>query len=175
MPNKGPIRRPTMEDEMDVLGIDVGLTGALVLTRGDAIRAWWDMPTLKSGKTKKLVLDVVELARIMHSLRAVDVVVLEEQGAAPGQGLGSTFKLGWQAGVIEGLARGNGMFVQLVRPQVWKAAMRLGSDKAMSRRAAQALFPVTGAKLFDRVKDHGRAEAALIAAYWRLAHARDAA
>lgn len=155
---------------MRVLGIDVGLTGALALVSDETLVGVWDMPVIERGK--KRVLDAEALARWMAGPTWVDAVVLEEQGAAPGQGLGSTFKLGWQAGLIEGLVRASMVPLALVRPNVWKAGMRLSGDKEMSRQAARKLWPAS--KDFERKKDHGRAEAALLARYWILAHAREA-
>jgi crossover junction endodeoxyribonuclease RuvC len=173
LPNKGPIGRLMMEVRMIVVGIDVGLTGALAVVEDSRLVEVMDMPVIDRGKAKKPALDVVALAGLVGKLRWMNAFVIEEQGAAPGQGLGSTFRLGWQAGVIEGLVRGSGLRVELVKPHVWKAGMRLSSDKELSRQAARKLWPE--AKDFERKKDHGRAEAALLARYWILAHARDAA
>jgi len=54
-----------------------------------------------------------------------------------------------------------------VRPVVWKKAFSLGKDKEASRLRAQQLFPAADLR---RKKDHGRAEALLLAWYGR--HAR---
>ena len=52
----------------------------------------------------------------------------------------------------------------LVTPQLWKKAMRLVADKDAARQRAVQLFPER-AEWFRRVKDDGRAEAAMIALY----------
>jgi crossover junction endodeoxyribonuclease RuvC len=52
----------------------------------------------------------------------------------------------------------------MVSPAQWKRAMHLTSDKEQSRARALETFPVC-AHHFARKKDHGRAEAALIALY----------
>jgi crossover junction endodeoxyribonuclease RuvC len=49
-----------------------------------------------------------------------------------------------------------------VSPAVWKRHFKLSADKEASRALALRLFPAT-AEHFSRKKDHGRAEAALIA------------
>ena len=67
--------------------------------------------------------------------------------------------------VILGVLAGNGVATELVRPAVWKKAARIGKDKGSARKAAQERFP-DAADLFARVKDDGRAEAALLAR-WR--------
>ena len=51
----------------------------------------------------------------------------------------------------------------LVSPVKWKRHFALDSDKERSRALAIRLWPGVG--LFSRVKDHNRAEAALIARY----------
>lgn len=152
---------------MRVLGIDVGLTGAVALVEDGRLVWVEDMPTATPERSKKYALDVAAFANLLWSV-PVDAVALEKQSAAPGQGLGSTFKLGWQAGLIEGLARGRGMDVHLIQPGVWKAALRLGSDKGISRVAARKLWPAS--KDFERKKDHGRAEAALLAWWYERVH-----
>jgi crossover junction endodeoxyribonuclease RuvC len=55
--------------------------------------------------------------------------------------------------------------VTFVRPQVWTKALGVGSDKGAHREAACRLFP-TDAEQFARVKDDGRADAALLAHWW---------
>jgi crossover junction endodeoxyribonuclease RuvC len=70
--------------------------------------------------------------------------------------------LGEQYGLVRGMALAMGFRVETVQPSVWKAALRLGSDKDRSREAAMKAWP-GDAVFFGRVRDHGRAEAALIA------------
>jgi len=54
-----------------------------------------------------------------------------------------------------------------VDPSAWKKTMRLSTDKNASRALASQYFP-DSADQWARVKDDGRAEAALIALYgWR--------
>jgi len=54
--------------------------------------------------------------------------------------------------------------VQYVTPSKWKAHFGLTRDKGVSRGMAMQRFPEYAEK-FKRVKDDGRAEAALIALY----------
>jgi hypothetical protein len=55
--------------------------------------------------------------------------------------------------------------VEIVEPSVWKRFWRLpGKDKESARQKALQLFPAAHAAL-ARKKDHGRAEASLIALY----------
>jgi crossover junction endodeoxyribonuclease RuvC len=49
-----------------------------------------------------------------------------------------------------------------VRPAIWKRALGLGKDKEAARLRAMQLFPAADLR---RKKDHGRAEALLLA-WW---------
>ena len=57
-----------------------------------------------------------------------------------------------------------------VRPAIWKRTLGLGKDKEASRLKAIQLFPTADLR---RKKDHGRAEALLLA-YWRQQHRLEA-
>jgi len=67
--------------------------------------------------------------------------------------------------IVEGVALGAGIPVRWVSASKWKRALGLSADKGASRRRATELWPAQSA-MFARVKDDGRAEAALIAYYW---------
>jgi crossover junction endodeoxyribonuclease RuvC len=156
-----------------IVGVDVGLTGAIALVsgkRGERLADVMDMPTKRVGKAKSLELDLEALRYMIGTMRMCsDVMVIEAQSAAPGQGVSSVFKLGEQYVAILGMALAMRFRVEVVRPAVWKAALRLGADKDRSREAAMKAWP-DDAVLFGRVRDHGRAEAALIALWAHRAH-----
>jgi crossover junction endodeoxyribonuclease RuvC len=80
----------------------------------------------------------------------------------PGQGTRSMFTTGYGMGIWVGILATLEFPYTTVRPQVWKRALRLSKDKEASRLRAIQLFP--GADL-RRKKDHGRAEALLLAYY----------
>jgi hypothetical protein len=87
--------------------------------------------------------------------------------AAPlGSGATSAFAFGRGLGVIEGALASFERPTTMVRPQVWTKALGVGSDKGAHRLAAQRLWPAD-AQVFNRVKDDGRADAALLA-HWYL-------
>ncbi len=78
------------------------------------------------------------------------------------------FTVGVGFGVWLGVLSTLGLSYTRVRPAIWKRALGLGKDKEASRLRVQQLFP--GADL-RRKKDHGRAEALLLAVYgWRIQH-----
>jgi crossover junction endodeoxyribonuclease RuvC len=92
------------------------------------------------------------------------IAIVESVGSRPGQGVVSTFKFGTAYGVVQGVIGALQIPVEFVSPQRWKKHFHLNGDKEQARAKAQQLFPVCAAS-FQRVKDHGRAEAALIARY----------
>jgi crossover junction endodeoxyribonuclease RuvC len=144
------------------VGIDPGLTGAVALLRGAELVEVVDMPVVRPKGSKPRV-DAGELTRVLATWAPVEAVV-ERVGPAPGAGVSSMFRFGYGAGVIEGVLAGLGVKVVLVAPVVWKPAMRLGSDKDRARAEAQRLFPGHAGQ-FVRVRDDGRAEAALLGLY----------
>ena len=75
----------------------------------------------------------------------------------------SGFLYGRSVGAIETVVALSKVPLTLVEPAVWKRKLRLpGKDKEAARQRALQLFPRQHA-LLARKKDHGRAEAALIA------------
>ena len=91
-------------------------------------------------------------------------VVIEKQSARPGQGVSSTYKIGYGYGVLIGVLAALKFPVVEVAPATWKRATGLtGKDKEASRALARSLWP--DCELLSRKGDHGRAEALLIARY----------
>lgn len=160
---------------MYIIGIDPGLAGALaILDANGTLRALADTPTLtlKVQRGTKQVYDVpglVELLRPYSGLHAH--VYIEESQAMPQQGSRSMFTVGLGYGLWMGILASLGLPYTSVRPSVWKRSMTLGQDKEASRLRAQQLYP--GADL-RRKRDHGRAEALLLASYglMRQRHAK---
>jgi crossover junction endodeoxyribonuclease RuvC len=91
-------------------------------------------------------------------------ICLEQVGVMPRQGLVSSGRFMRAFGSIGAVAELSCERVYYVIPQVWKKAMRLTADKEKSLADARILFPT--AKLLLK-KDHGKAEALLIAEYAR--------
>lgn len=149
-----------------VLGVDPGFTGALVLIdpRERTIKAWTDMPVSLKPNGKREI-DQTKLALWLDEHGAeISLAVIEEVGAMPKQGLSSTFRFGYGAGVVAGIIAANYIPTFFTPPQVWKALMGLNSDKALSLEKAKKLFPQSE-NIFSRRKDDGRAEAALLALF----------
>ena len=76
---------------------------------------------------------------------------------------GSLEDLGRALGAIEAIPQSLGLVTTYATPSAWKKSMGLiGKDKGASRQLATDLYP-SWAAMFKRVKDDGRAEAALLA------------
>ena len=145
-----------------ILGIDPGISGALAWVSDDGhLLSAMDMPTLEvNGKAK---VNPHILASELN-FRKPKIVVIEEVGAMPGQGVTSMFNFGYSAGILLGICAGLGIPTVFYRPAVWKRQAGVPTDKGAARQMAQRLWP--GSRAFDRVKDHGRAEAALLARWY---------
>lgn len=142
-----------------VVGIDPGLSGAVaVLDAHLSVLVLEDMPTMGKGKSGNQV-NPAALAEILQPYAGAHAA-LERVGAMPGQGVSSMFSLGDSYGTARAVLAVLGMPVEIVTPTVWKKHYHLDSDKERSRTKAIELFP--GASL-HRKKDHGRAEALLLA------------
>jgi crossover junction endodeoxyribonuclease RuvC len=153
--------RPTVK----ILGVDPGIHGglAIVTFSDDAdpeLVAATDIPIC--GTKAKERVDVAALRSWLgphHPHHAL----IERAQAMPKQGASSGFKFGRAVGAIEATVVACGIPLTIIEPRVWKQFHRLrGDNKELSRQRALQLFPSAHA-LFTHKKDHGRAEAALIA------------
>lgn len=147
-----------------ILGVDPGHTGAIALldTVFMSVRVF-DMPTGKAGANGRTVLMDGLLARHVEALGEVDMAVIEDVHSMPTDGSASAFKFGTAFGVIRGIVAAKNIPVTFIAPNKWKTMLGLaGKEKDASRGKAIELFP-RDANLFARKKDHGRADAVLIA------------
>ena len=92
------------------------------------------------------------------------VIWCESVFSRPGQGIASSFKFGRAAGAIEAVCERFMYPWHLITPNSWKKHFLLNSNKDESSALARSLFPKAVPQL-RRKKDHGRAEALLIARY----------
>lgn len=163
-----------------IIGVDPGNDGALAcLVNGDLFDVQ-DMPTRsngvrRNGKQKRqvdphAVRDLLRGWFVSCDRDMSPVVVIEHVQSSPGAGATSMFTFGQGFGLIEGVAVGLGLTPDLVKPEVWKPHLGIGSDKDRSRELAANRWP-EWADEFRRKKDADRAEAALIAHWWECAHA----
>lgn len=151
---------------MKILGIDPGIHGGLaivVLNDGaapqliDAI----DIPVV--GTSAKERVDVLAIRNWIARHHQPVHAYIERAQAMRKQGVSSGFKYGRATGAIESVLACCEIPTTVVEPSIWKRAHHLrGGDKESARQRALQLFPAAHA-LLARRKDHGRAEAALIA------------
>lgn len=153
---------------MVIAGIDPGKTGAMAILYPDKTVQFFDVPRNMVRKKDKPTWR--EWSRQWSSaldFAGVDMIVIEEVAARPGQGVTSMFTFGRTLGFAHAIAVASGAAVETVTPAVWKGKLGLlNSSKGASRELCTNLYPATGARL-ARVKDDGRAEAALLAHYGR--------
>jgi crossover junction endodeoxyribonuclease RuvC len=143
-----------------IVAVDPGLSGAIAFLTGDALTVH-DMPTLASGKDSRKEIDLAALATLLDRDDLAHAFV-ERVGAMPGQGVTSMFRFGHAVGVIHGMLGLARVPITLVTPQSWKRAMGVPAAKDGARARASQLMPQHAAN-WPRVKDDGRAEAAMIA------------
>jgi crossover junction endodeoxyribonuclease RuvC len=142
-----------------ILGIDPGISGAIAFYFPDHPErvAVEDMPVAAGD------VDAITLANRLSAM-APTLAIIERVGAMPGQGVSSMFRFGRAFGTAIGVVGALKVPMFLTTPAKWKSHFRLSSDKEEARALALRLFPACGQQ-FQRKRDHGRAEAALIARY----------
>ncbi len=167
-----------------IIGIDPGLSGAVaaICTVGVSVKfeSVIDTPVLsvKRGKKTKREYLVKRMVAILKELDVTYVGRLEEDDetslvcienvhAMPQQGVTSMFRMGLGLGLWRGIATALDFQIEMVSPVKWKRVMvGTGVDKAASILKAVEVFP-KAEPFLRRKKDHGRAEALLMAEYAR--------
>lgn len=160
---------------MLIVGIDPGISGGIAAVTPNGSLQWvFDMPVRDAGKKTRTAneIDGVELGRLLR-LHLPDIahVAVEEVHANGINGSVSNFGLGDSRGCIRGVLECLGLSVERISPRRWKQHYGLivpkdtpdAAKKEVSRACAIRLYP--GAECLKRKKDHGRAEAILIARY----------
>jgi len=148
-----------------VLGVDPGIRGGLAILEimdGAAphVVDIIDIPVVGMGAKERV--DVLAL-RTWILVHHPNHAFIERAQAMPKQGASSGFKYGRAAGAIEAVITCCEIPLTIIEPTAWKKFHQLrGGDKEGGRQRALQLFPSAHA-LLARKKDHGRAEAALIA------------
>jgi crossover junction endodeoxyribonuclease RuvC len=148
-----------------VIAIDIGVRGAVAfLTAKGELITVFDMLVLNDGPAGRRAVNGPLLAEIVFKSHAIKAFI-ELVGARPGEGAVGAFAFGRSRGVIEGVLGAAGIPAQHIAPAAWKRAVGIkpGREGAKDAARAEAIrrWP-SHAALFARVKDDGRAEAALI-------------
>jgi len=153
-----------------VLGIDPDVSGAIAVLRA-ASQEVLDVPCVKVqiGKTMRRRHDASSIVDLVNGINAPEgsVAYVEQATPFPKDGKQGWYGCGFGYGMWVGILMALGFKVVPVRAQAWKSAMGISGrqyTKDDSRILAMALFPDLGPQL-KRKKDHGRADAILIAAF----------
>ncbi len=158
---------------MTILGIDPGLSGAAALYTGEP-----DNPT--GGTIEAVRRDFKDLDDIADGIKALAApahyAVIELVGARPGQGVCSMFSFGKSTGTAFGALRLAGFGKELkpvvevapLRWQNWVRKLVNWEGDFDARSICSMLFPGF-LDFFKRKKDHGTADAVLMAT-WKLAN-----
>jgi crossover junction endodeoxyribonuclease RuvC len=157
-----------MSNAMQVLlGVDPGIHGGMAIVAiedGAAPRLVEaiDIPVIGVGAKERV--DVIAVRDFVDRHKPIRALI-ERSQAMPKQGASSGFKYGRATGAIEAAITLCLIPIEFVEPSAWKKFFRLpGKDKEGGRQQALQLFPAAHAAL-ARKRDHGRAEASLIALY----------
>lgn len=147
-----------------ILGIDPGATGALAFYDGKELLIY-DMPAheITKGRSKRKRFDPYGFVQILGDNHC-DHAYVEQVSAQPGNGAAAAFTYGWMCGGLEACLASCGIPFTYITPPKWKRELSVPKDKDGARMRASQLLPEF-AHNWDRKKDHGRAEAALIALY----------
>ena len=143
-----------------VLGLDPGLSGAWAILR---CSPGCDLPDYLSSDRLPITDDKrIDAAWLHQTLRQhgrIGLAAVEDVGAAPGQGLGSTYVFGRAAGAAEAVLRCLEVDEHmLMAPSRWKASYGLPGGKAGKAESIRMAERLTGVRLPE-----AEAEASLIA------------
>ncbi len=147
---------------MRVLGVDPGLQGALATWDGRRLVVI-DVPIVKA-RARGNEINLPALVDAVRDLTPFDAAYVERNSVRPKEGISSAQKNGLVAGMLLGCVAMQCRQIHRPTPTQWKKKLGLTKDKEYSRTKAIEIFPYYH-ELFARKKDHGRAEAALLALY----------
>jgi crossover junction endodeoxyribonuclease RuvC len=152
---------------MRILGIDPGVAGGLAIVEiidgaAPMLVECIDIPVVGTGAKERV--DVAAIRNFIEKHKPL-CALIERAGAHPRQGVSSTFKYGRAVGAIEAAIVLCSIPMEIIEPTAWKRFWHLpGKDKERARQLALEKFPAAHASL-ARKRDHGRAEATLLALY----------
>lgn len=140
-----------------IMGLDPGVSGAVAFYFPENnLVSVYDVPVVDNQINASALSDLIDKY-------APELAMVELVHSMPKQGVASTFKFGVAFGIALGVIASHHIPLRLSTPQKWKKHFKLSSDKEDARALAIQLFPKCQG--FTRKKDHGRAEAALLARY----------
>ena len=143
-----------------IMGVDPGSVSAAYAVLDDTgnVQDVDDVPVVDR------MVDAAEFDRIVAFWKPREAII-ELVSAMPKQGIASAFRFGLGCGLLRGVLLANGVSLYEVAPTKWKKHFGLNSEAEKSRALAIRYWP--GCQKLSRKKDHGRAEALLLARYRR--------
>ena len=155
---------------MRIIGIDPGLSGGIAILDDLKIFDIYDMPIMSEGKKNKNQLNSAQLVNIIKKniiSNGDTFLIVEQVSAMPGQGVTSMFNFGQTFGSIKGICAALDLPIFFVRPAKWKKHFDLiNSSKDASRTKVIEMYPSISPRL-SKKKDVNKADAILIARYFR--------
>ena len=126
---------------------------------------------MTDGKKNKKQINAAQLSKIVKQTiedqKEEISVIIERVSAMPGQGVTSMFNFGQTFGSIKGICAALNLPIFFVRPAKWKKHFDLiNSSKDASRTKVIEMYPSISSRL-SKKKDVNKADAILIARYFR--------
>lgn len=157
---------------MNFVGVDPGLAGAFACVWDrpgvGPYANVFDIPVIKVGKRQEY--SIPEIVKFFENRRPC-FVALEALHAMPKSmcSVMGNFSLGRSSGLFEGILAALKIPFEKIPPQWWKKSMLQGMPKGKmaSVVVARRLFPDVS---LPRKKDHGKADALLLAEFIRRKH-----
>jgi crossover junction endodeoxyribonuclease RuvC len=153
--------------ECILLGVDPGINGGLSIVKitdaaAPVLIECIDIPVVGTGAKERV--DAIALRDWLTTYKPQHAYI-ERAQAMPRQGASSGFKYGRATGAIEAVLACCEIPLTIIEPSASKKFHKLrGGDKEGARQLALQLFPAAHSMLARR-KDHGRADATLLALY----------
>lgn len=155
---------------MIVLGIDIGVTGAVAAVDSHGTCAIEDIPTVaipgkRLVKRRVDALGLMRLVRQMVPAGEVGIALIEDVHAGIGPGSVARSSIADSRGRVEAVLELARFDVRAVQPATWKRWFGLiGKGKGDGLEKARTLYPLVGDRL-RLAKHHNRADALLLAHY----------
>ena len=122
---------------MIVLGIDVGVAGAISVLDGGVLLATHDMPCLADGPKGRRRISAPLLSEIIAQSHAIKAYI-ELVGVRPGEGAVGAFAFGRAIGVVEGVCAGLCLPVAFITAPTWKRIVGIAPGKTGAKDAARS-------------------------------------
>ena len=121
-----------------VIGIDIGLTGALALVdeNGKLIDCF-DMPVLADGPARRRSINGPLLAELLARSHAT-MAFVEHVGVRPGEGPVGAFAFGRCRGLVEGALAALSIPTSFIAAASWKRTIGIAPGKAGAKDAARS-------------------------------------